>query len=180
MLNKKIYFFFCLLGLSYHQAVRASQHEIAIGYGFGKEVEQKYRNQGIVLSGKFYRLPNIDDTLSATLDGTLAYIRASTKNHNHLATTALALALRAYFANPLEHIIRPYFQISFGPAYLSAKQLGERSQGGHFAFQTTLETGTEVKNVDFNLRLNHYCNAGIFHPNQGINLVYIFSIGYMF
>jgi hypothetical protein len=174
-----LFLFLCALKNAY-----AWQHEIAVGYGQGKEIEQNYYNRGVVLSGKFYKFPKIDDTLIATIDGTLAYIESSTKDHNRLTTAAIALAMRAYFANPDLHTIRPYIQASFGPVLLSARQLGNREQGANVAFQTSLETGSEFdinnKTWDINLRLLHYCNAGIFHPNQGIDLLPVLSIGYMF
>lgn len=164
--------------------VQAWQHEIMIGYGSGTEVEQSYRNQGIVITGKLYKFNKVDDTLYASIDGTLATIESSYTNNNHLTTAALALAMRAFFANPELHTIRPYLQASFGPAYLSSTTLGNRVQGSHYAFQTTLEAGTEwggqQHSWDINLKAMHYCNAGIFHPNQGINLIPVLSIGYQF
>jgi hypothetical protein len=165
-------------------AVQAWQHQIAIGYGMGKEIEQNYLNRGVVLSGKFYKFPAIDNTLYATLDGTLTRIWAATAEHNKLTTLAIALAMRAYFADPCFHCIRPYLQVSFGPAYLSDRHLGNRRQGANFSFQTTLEVGTELSlgenDWDINLRLLHYCNAGIFQPNKGINLAPVLSVGFLF
>ncbi|OGT55917.1 MAG: hypothetical protein A3F14_04605 [Gammaproteobacteria bacterium RIFCSPHIGHO2_12_FULL_43_28] len=169
-----------LLSLGGLNQAHAWQHEIAVGYGFGKEIDQNYRNQGIVISGKLYKFPNIDETLIASIDGTLAHIRAKTDEHKRLTTAALSLAMRAYFADPLFYQKRPYLQVTFGPAFLSAEELGNRSQGAHFAFQSTFETGMEIGSIDLNLKFMHYCNAGIFHPNQGINLVSTFSLGYMF
>lgn len=164
--------------------VNAWQHEIAIGYGNGKEIEQNYRNNGIVLTGKLYKFPKIDDTLYITIDATLANIHANTKEHNQITTIALFPAGRAYFADPTLHTIRPYLQASFGPTYLSSRTLGNRTQGSHFAFQTAFEMGTEIGNqlhsYDINLRMIHICNAGLSHPNQGINLVPILSLGYQF
>ena len=170
----------CLSGILSLNTAFAWQHEIAAGYGFGKEVDQNYHNQGIVIAGKLYRLPRIDDTLIGSIDGTLAMLRANTDQHKHMTTAALSLAMRAYFANPDLHQDRPYLQVTFGPAFLSAKELGNRSQGAHFAFQSTFETGMEIGNYDLNWKFTHYCNAGIFRPNQGINLVSTISLGYMF
>lgn len=164
--------------------VYAWQHEIAIGYGNGKEIEQSYRNSGVVLTGKLYKFPKIDDTLYISIDATLATIHAATKENTQITTIALFPAGRAYFADPTLHSIRPYIQASFGPTYLSNRTLGNRTQGSNFAFQTAFEMGVEVGNqlhsYDINLRMMHICNAGLFHPNQGINLVPILSLGYQF
>lgn len=162
----------------------AWEHEIAAGYGYGNEIEEDYSNQGYVLTGKFYKFRPIDDTLVVTLDGTVAHWTANVNHNKQLTTVAVAPSFRAYFANPRCHSVRPYLDVSFGPALLSARQFGNRTQGANAAFQTTLEVGTEVGNqkrsLDFNLHLAHYCNAGIFKPNQGINILYIFTVGYQF
>lgn len=176
-------FWISLNGFCTHQAL-AFQHEILIGYGSGKEVEQSHHNQGLVVSAKLHRFYPIDDTLLPSLDGTLANLYADTKKHKHLLVAACTYALRAFFFKPNEHTLRPYVQASLGPALLSAHTLGNRTQGSLIAVQTTLETGIEIgrgaPNLDVNLRLIHYCNIGLFHPNQGINLLPIISIGYQF
>lgn len=178
-------FIFSFLSFS-SMSVFSWDHEISLGYGDAKEVDQNYYNSGVVLNGKIYRFPKIDDTLYASIDGTIASINASTTENTHLTTFVLAGAMRAYFTEPMSKRIRPYIQASFGPAYLSSKTLGNRTQGANYAFQSTLEVGTEVgidhnhHAVDFNIRMMHYCNAGLFHPNQGINLTPVFSVGYQF
>lgn len=158
----------------------AWHQQIAIGYGYGTEVEQSYYNRTAVVSGKIYRFPNIDNTLILTVDLTLAHIQSSTKNHNTLTTVAGAPACRAYFIDPRNRFLNPYLGASFGPAYLSQKRLGNRTQGSHFAFQSTIEMGLEVNCIDLNLRIMHYCNAGLYRPNEGINASPVLSIGYLF
>lgn len=172
------------LSLFFTTSSNAWQHEISIGYGVGDEIEQNYVNHGVVLSGKLYKFCPIDNTLIVTIDGTIAHLISSTSDNNNTTTFALAPAFRAYFADPRFHCYRPYIQASIGPVYLTNRQLGNREQGAHFALQSTLETGMEIGNqqrsLDLNLHLAHYCNAGLAHPNQGINLVAIFCIGYQF
>ena len=163
----------------------AWQHEIAAGYGYGKEVEQDYDNSGWEITGKFFRFPPVDNTLIFTLDGTVAHWRSNTPDNNQLTIAAIAPSARAYFFNPCYNRVRPYLGVSFGPSYLSNKQLGNREQGSHFAFQSTLEAGTEIglahqRSLDLNIHLAHYCNAGLAKPNQGIDILYIFTVGYQF
>jgi hypothetical protein len=172
------YFLFCNSALAW-------QHEIAAGYGYGQEIEEDYHNQGYEISGKFYKFPPIDNTLVFTIDGAVAYWRSSADQNRQLTTVTIAPAARAYFFNPCYNTIRPYLEVSFGPNYLSQKVLGEREQGSHFCFRTTLGGGTEIgltptQSLDLNLHLAHYCNAGIFKPNQGIDVLYIFTVGYQF
>lgn len=163
----------------------AWDHEISAGYGWGKEINEDYQTTAFVLSGKFYKFPKIDNTLFATIDGSISQLHADTSDYSNLTTAALALALRAYFINPELHKIRPYLEISSGPAYLSENQLGKRQQGANFDLQSTLGGGIEFglknkRSVDINLHLVHYCNAGLFKPNQGFNVPYVVSIGYQF
>lgn len=162
----------------------AWEHEFSIGYGTGQEVGEDYDNQGVSLNLKVYKFPAIDRTLFATIDTSLSQWHADTSDHNSLTTAAVSANLRAYFADPDLHTLRPYIGISSGPAYLSDEQFGDRSQGAHFDLQSTLEAGTEIgsqkHSVDLNLHLTHYCNAGVFQPNEGFNILYVFSIGYQF
>lgn len=164
--------------------VQAWQHEVSFGYGTGPESEEDYNNNGFVLSAKLYKFCPIDRYLIATIDGTVARWTNNSGHNESLVTVALAPAMRAYFFDPRCNFVRPYLDASFGPTYLSAKQFGNRVQGSHFAFQTTLGAGTEIGNqrhsIDLNLHLAHYCNAGIVRPNQGINILYIFTVGYQF
>jgi hypothetical protein len=163
----------------------AWNHEISVGYGWGNEVEKDYKNNAYVLSGKFYKFPKIDNTLIATIDGTIAKLHADTPENQNVTTASVGLGLRAYFLNPDSHQTRPYLGISSGPAYLSSAKFGEQDQGGHWALQSTLEGGIEFglknqRSIDLNLHLVHYCNAGLANPNRGFNVPFVLSVGYQF
>lgn len=184
-MNKKLLIYllgFMTLGYAIH--AQAWQHGLSIGYGSGKEINESYRNNGIQIAGKLYKFPKIDETLIATIDVSASEFHAATPNNKLLRTAAISIAPRAYFAPPEYHCIRPYLQTSLGLAYLSTRKFGNRAQGSNAAFQITLESGIEVEiqkqTWDFNLRLVHYCNAGLFDPNDAINVFPMFSIGYLF
>lgn len=160
-------------------------HEISVGFGWGQEIGANYENNAMVLNGTFYKFNKIDNTLFATLDGTLAQLMSATPTHNTVVTAAISLGFRAYFQNPDFHKIRPYLGISFGPAYLSQTQLGTQRQGAHYDFQSTLGGGIEfaasqTQNLDVSLHLIHYCNAGLARPNEGFDIPFLLSIGYQF
>ncbi len=157
----------------------AWEQEVALGYGTGQEIGTDYNNHGFALNAKFYKM-QVDPKLIATIDGTLAHWRADTTCHDELSTAAVSISLRGYFANPVKYQIRPYLGTSIGPAYLSSKQFGTREQGSHLALQITLESGIEIDRFDVNLHLAHYCNGGVFDPNQAINIPFILSFGYLF
>jgi hypothetical protein len=172
-------------GLCTVSTAQAWDNEVSVGYGWGKEMSEDYHNQAVVVSGKLYKFNKIDDTLIATIDGTLAHIHADTANNNNVSLAAASLAFRAYFQNPDLHKTRPYLGVSFGPAYLSNQQLGNRQLGANAALQSMFEAGIEFglpkgRSIDVGMHLYHYCNGGIFTPNQSINIPYVLSVGYQF
>jgi hypothetical protein len=162
----------------------AWRHGISFGYGRSQEVGYGYDNSGFFLHGIFYRFNPVDPMLYFSADGSLGFWHASTRRHKRLNTAAASLAARAYFMPPAQHVYRPYLLLTFGPVYLSQKHFGEETQGSHFAFQTTLGGGMEYvpgkQGVDLNLRMIHYCNAGLASPNQGFDVFYVLSVGYLF
>ena len=169
---------------SYH-SVYAWEHEVSAGYGWGEEFDEDYHNSVFIFGGKFYKFPKIDDTLIATIDGSIAQLHADTDEYKNIITAAVSLALRAYFADPDVHKIRPYLTASFGPAYISDKQFGERQQGSNFLLQSILGGGIEFglknqRSIDVNLYLLHYSNAGLASPNEGFDVPFVLSIGYQF
>ncbi len=152
--------------------------QAAIGYGYGREIGEDYDNHGVMLSGKFYKM-QIDQTLIATIDGSVSSWHADTSSHSSLTTAAAYIGFRGYFVDPAKHDTRPYLGVSLGPAYLSSPYFGTRRQGSHAAMQATLEAGTEIQQVDLNLRLVHYCNGGVADNNEAFNIPFVFSIGYL-
>ena len=160
----------------------AWEHGIAAGFGGGKEIDQDYYNTDYVLSAKLYKFKKIDDTLIAVIEASFSKLQADTDEYNSMYAAAIALSLRGYFLNPEHYRIKPYLEISSGPAYLSEHQLGNNIQGSHLVIQSTLGGGFEFgKNhsIDLNFHFAHYCNAGLADPNQGFDFPFIISLGYL-
>lgn len=161
-------------------------HGVSIGYAFpNQEVGYQYTQSGFFMNGKLYRFANIDPMFIITIDGSLGIWHASTANNNSLTTLGISTAFRTYFFPPDNRQWTPYLLASFGPNYLSNEHFGEQVQGAHLSFQTTLGAGMEIQTIkqhaiDINLRLVHYCNAGIFKPNEGFDFFYTLSVGYLF
>lgn len=162
-------------------------HEIGVGYAPYKTAisfQPTRVNSGAEIFAKIVRFPKIDNTLIFTIDATVAHWRCSSTQHNKTTIFVIAPSARAYFFNFAAHRVRPYLGLSFGPAYLTARQLGTRKQGANVAFQTQfgigMEMGSQQHSVDFNIHMAHYCNAGLFSPNDGFNVLPIFQIGYQF
>lgn len=159
---------------------------ISAGYGYGQEVGANYDNSGFYAQAILYRFNKIDQYLIFMIDTSIGFWHASTMNNNRLVALALSPAFRAYFVNPETHRVRPYLQISFGPSYFSNKILGTQAQGSHFLFQSTLGGGIEFKlnqknqALDLSGMLIHYCNAGLYRPNEGTDIPIVITLGYLF
>ncbi len=164
----------------------AWQHGIDVGYGIpASEIDAHYNTYGYYLDAMLYRFPKLDRSLIFTINTSLGHWLATTEDHNQVTTLALSGAFRGYFV-PIDsaYALHPYLLFSAGPAYLSEEQFGENKQGKHVAFQVNFGGGSEIRiaqhDFDLNLRLVHFSNGGIFHPNEGYDVVYVLSVGYLF
>lgn len=160
-------------------------YNTSLGYGRSKEYGYDYYQQGVMFDAQMFPFEKVDKTLIFGLGASLADWHASSEENKNMSTAAISALFRAYFVPPeSSNKFKPYLLASFGPTYLFSRKLGEREQGSHLSFQTTMGIGSEVKigkkELDFNFKFVHYCNGGIFRPNQGIDIWYIFSIGYLF
>lgn len=166
------------------QTALSWNQSLSLGYGGGKESGYDYYQQGLMLDYQIFPFTKLDKTLKFGFGGSISNWHANAKENKNMASITASAVLRAYFAPPEAKTIRPYLIGSFGPTYLSSKKLGAREQGSHFSLQTTLGAGSEFKlnkhEFDVSLKLAHYCNGSMFKPNQGINIWYILSIGYLF
>lgn len=171
-----ILIFFC-------QNIFAWQHGISCGYGFSPKNTQGYSNNGLFLNANLYKKP-IDQTLILTADASLGRWRANTTENKNLTTLAVSGDLRAYFTKPQQQKLKPYLFLTAGPAYLSNKKFGAAEQGARYAFQITFGGGSEMlinqHEFSIDLRLVHYCNAGLAKPNRSVNILYLLSVGCLF
>jgi hypothetical protein len=104
---------------------------------------------------------------------------SSAPQNKHLTTAAISLALR-FYPFTIDDKYPSYLLASAGPAFLSSSQFGINTQASHLAIQTNLGLGMEFNCIDVNLRLEHFSNAGLGKPNEGFNILYLLSIGYLF
>lgn len=160
----------------------AWNHGISIGYGGGSDINHHTdTNSGGMINGEFTSLTQ-RDWVNVTLNGSVGQFHSTAPTPaKNLTTAALSVAFRFYpFDTTFTH---PFLLASVGPSYLSNTQFGRNFQATNFAFQSVLGAGLELgqaKRVDLNLRCVHYSNAYTMHPNQGFNIFYIGSIGYLF
>lgn len=83
----------------------------------------------------------------------------------------------AYYVNVGD--FKPYIEAGIGLSYWSKTHIKTRNMSTHFHFEDRIGAGIRYKNLDFSFRYMHYSNAGIKHPNMGID-IFIGSISYKF
>ncbi len=157
--------------------VYAWDHSIELGYGFSHDPNEiKYNNSGFLLTSDLFPLSRGHYTFWS-ITGALGQWHSTAPTHQDLTTGAVSLALRLY---PMPNYYPAYLLGSLGPALLSSRQFGVNKQGSNLALQTNIGLGMEYHSFDVNLRLAHYSNANIFNPNEGFNVLYLLSVGYLF
>ena len=157
----------------------AWDHSVELGYGRSHDPNHtKYTNSGVSLSGDIIALKRTPWTFWS-INGALGQWYTTTPQNKQLTTGALSLALRFYGINLIKSY--PFYLLgSAGPAYLSSQKFGFNTQASHLTIQTNLGLGIELNKMDINLRLQHFSNAKLGQPNQGFNILYLASIGYLF
>lgn len=156
-------------------------HGISLGYGGGSDIRHHTdTNSGAFLSGEIASIKQ-KDWVNITFNGSLGQFYSSWVANKDLFTAAASVAFRFY---PMQtDYTHPFFLASIGPAYLSNTQFGRNTQAANFALQSIVGAGVEIgkaKRVDLNMRLIHYSNAYTMQPNQGFNIFYVVSLGYLF
>jgi hypothetical protein len=155
----------------------AWNHSIELGYGYSHDPNQiKYDNSAIQLTADLFPLSRGNYTFWS-ITGALGQWHTTAPSNQNLTAGAVSLALRFY---PFPSYNSAYALGSLGPALLSTRKFGVNTQGSNLSLQTNIGLGMEVHSFDVNLRLAHFSNAGIFSPNQGFNVLYLLSFGYLF
>lgn len=181
---RRIQFFkiiFSLLLLCCVSSVFAWTHGLSIGYGGGADPNHTaYNNSGEFLSAEILSIKN-NKWFNVTFNGSLGNFESSAPVNKNLFTAALSIAARLYIWG--NATIHPFLLGSEGPAYLSHRKFGYNNQAANVAFQSILGAGFEFgrsKRIDANIRFVHYSSGYTMVPNQGFNIFYIGSLGYLF
>lgn len=181
---KKISIFFVLLGLIagnfFYSTAYAWDHSVELGYGYSHDPNHtRYNNSGVLLSGDLLPLWR-SPWLFFSVTGSLGRWYTTSPHNKNLSSVAASLALRFYPFQDFNCEIAPYLLASFGPAFISSRHYGENTQAKNITIQSNLGLGVEIASFDVNLRLHHFSNAGLSKPNEGFNVLYLLSIGYLF
>lgn len=157
----------------------AWNHSVELGYGYSHDPNHtKYNNSGVLLSADLFPIKRTPSVFWSGV-GSIGQWHTTTPVNKNVTTAALSLALR-YYPFCINHIYPAYFLASAGPSYLTSRKFGFNTQASHWTIQTNMGLGAEFHPIDVNLRLQHYSNANLGHPNQGFNILYVLSIGYLF
>lgn len=173
-------YLFILLALLSTPFLSAFAWNNSIEFGYGRSHDPnhtKYYNSGYLLSGDFYPIYRSSWTFWS-VNASLGHWYTTTPQNKNLTTGAVSLALRVYPFNISSY--PAYLLGSLGPALMSNRKFGNNTQGSNFTLQTNLGLGIEFCSFDLNLRLEHFSNANLAKPNQGFNILYLLSIGYLF
>lgn len=167
--------FYCLGAFAWN-------HSIEIGYGYCQDPNHpRYHNSGGLLSGDIIPLPWWHTPWTfLTITGSLGQWHTNSPRNKNLTTVAVSAALRYHLFRIDTYDYPPYLFASFGPAYLSSRHFNKNTQAKNVAIQSNLGFGIELNYIDVNLRLVHFSNAYLASPNDGFNILYLLSIGYLF
>lgn len=176
---KKFAFYLLFLNCINIQFAYSWNHSIAFGYGYSQDPNHsQYDNSGFLLSGDIFPLNRTSNTLWS-LNGSVGRWHTTAPVNKNLNSVALSLALRGYIYK-INNLHPVYLLGSAGPAYISHKKFGFNTQAKNLTIQTNLGLGMEVHNFDINLRLEHFSNAYLARPNEGFNILFLLSVGYLF
>lgn len=175
----KLFYVIIALLISCH--TQAWDHGVSFGYGSGSDPNHSEDvTSGFFLRGNIMSLSQ-RKWYNLTLDAAFGDWETSTISNNNLFTLAAAVTFRLYVYQT--EWVHMYGYASAGPGYLSEKQFGQNTQASHFAFQSTFGTGFEIgkaRRVDIGLNFVHFSNAYLMEPNEGFNIYYVVTIGYLF
>lgn len=169
----------------------AESKELIVTAGGGSQPHASQHNRSAGLDFSFYRYER-SPKQHLQIGVSYTRIRTDTDAHDSLWAVSIYPQLSLYpeadgsFRALFPDWAAPYFFVrALGPTYLSEKQLGEREQGKHFAFQAQVGLGLKL---DFSerhtgiasLSYKHFSNGGLFKPNDGMDIPLVLSLGLQF
>lgn len=168
-----------ILGL-WSLAALAWDYSIEAGYGYSHDPNHtRYNNSGVLINSDFLKLWD-SPWIRWSLFGSVGQWYSTAPVNKKLTTAALSITFRLYPFYIPTTCYPVYGFLASGPALLSSRRFGLNEQAQNITFQSDIGFGVELNHVDINLRWHHYSNANLSTPNEGFNILYLLSIGYLF
>jgi len=167
---KKIF----LISLLTFSALNANNYADAITVSVGKILE----------GGEVYRVglrKDFDSKVNRNKVGYYSGYYELTLNYWHgKRTNNYGIAFSPVFAYYFDYgDIKPYVELGIGVSYWRKNYLDNRHIGSRYHFEDRIGVGVRYKKYDFSIRRMHYSNAGLKHPNSGMDMI-VGSIAYKF
>jgi len=101
------------------------------------------------------------------------------KGKEHI--TGAAFSPVFLFTIPSKHTyLRPYLEAGIGISIISDTVIGDRNLSSAFNFEDRIGFGLRWDKYDINFRYMHYSNAGLYQPNEGIDIFILTLSCYFF
>jgi hypothetical protein len=163
-----------IVGIFMH-AAEAAENGYEIAGGVGMSLNDLGSTEGIVLGAWIKRLSS---TLELRIEPNAEVIVARTGQSLFLGGVSPVLRLAAHGQR-----LNPFLDAGVGVSIGSRTTLLNRNFGSNFFFSPTagagIKLGRTAKGVSLFVRWVHHSNAGLFHPNEGIDSLYTL-FGYRF
>lgn len=174
-MNKKI--FMVIFILCFSVSANAMNKAISLSYGIGEPDN---------LSG--YRASLQLEPEQTQWKGIWIYFDINAAHWHSKYTTnksidALGIVPMFRFYSPKPSVLTPYLEVGIGLAGLSKDEIGHRELGAHWGFQDIAGAGFmfgREHQLDFSVRYLHYSNAGLYNPNEGVDVKGLFTLAYRF
>jgi hypothetical protein len=159
------------------------KNEMLLSWGTGSQPDADQDNTQIAIDYNFYefkRSPRSGISLG------MSYTQLTTNTVTNNSIEAFSLYPQLTLHPQRSSMQNFYFFVrALGPTYLSENTLGNRQQDHHFSFQAQVGVGFRKKIGDSESLLlqvswKHFSNANLFSKNDGIDIPFVFSLGYVF
>lgn len=157
--------------------------QLLLSLGTGSQPDSKQHNDLFAVDYEFYE--HVRSPRSRLSVG-VSYTRLTTDAATNTSITAVSIYPQLTLTPVRESLRNTFFFVrALGPSYMSSNALGNREQDNHFAFQAQVGAGykKDLNNGNsllFQTSWKHFSNANLFNDNDGIDIPFVFTIGYSF
>lgn len=174
-MNKKI--FMVIFILCFSVSANAMNKAISLSYGAGEPDSLRGYRASLQLE------PEQTQWKGVWIYFDLNAAHWHSKYTTNKSIDALGIVPVFRFYSPKPSVLTPYLEAGIGLTGLSKDEIGHRQLGAHWGFQDLMGAGFMLgreHQLDFSIRYLHYSNAGLYNPNEGIDVKALFTMAYRF